>query len=95
MQNEYSVIARGAIWHVAYYTIEDSDLPPYVCCPHQSAYGGIQKGGPDPVMNYQIIMVWKITSTQGDQSCRIHVEMNYMSIIDNKGHSKNLYYCWI
>ena len=92
MQYYYDVITGGTFQQVAHHPFEDPDVWSYVCCPCQSDYSWMQQDGLDPAVNYQIIMMCKITPTQGHELCRFHMEMNDMSIIDNKGHSKNPYY---
>ena len=76
-----NLVAWGTIQHIAYHPFKYPDILPDIWYLHQSDNGWMQQGGPDPAVNYQIIMVCEVTLTKGHWLWRIHMKMNHMSIV--------------
>ena len=67
-ENDDNAVVGHTIWYLAYLPFKYPDIPPDIWCPHQSVNGLMQQGGQICQGYYQIIVVCKVTLTQGHWS---------------------------
>ena len=57
MKKDDSVVAGGAIWHIAYHSLKQSNIPPDILCPCWSNNGWMKQSSLDPTVNIQVVQI--------------------------------------